>query len=399
MEDALSEAMDGGALGLSLGLDYEPGLFAGREELLRLMKLVAARGGIVTAHTRSRSHPYYGHAQSFLDGLREFLDLGRESGVCIHVSHIQNGYNVTPAHDGLIRAAVAKTLEELDRARQAGVNVTWDVIPKYAYGPFHYPMAASLFQPYVERCGGCAAFSRALTLPDFRRQVVEEIRTGRHPSQGVFTRFDPQADPAWDTRYRFTRVQRAGCVGKTIREAAQGTDSLELLLDVLTEDPYAAMISLGRRPEHTPDRDAFVARTEATIGLDTWTLDYDAALSEGDLPLECGSPATYEGMTVFLETERDKGAAIEETIRKLTGNAARTLGLTDRGFVSQGLAADLLVLDWEHFSARENLADPRHGPQGLDYVLVAGQIAVDHGVHTHVRSGTVLGPEHRKGEN
>ena len=175
--------------------------------------------------------------------------------------------------------------------------------------------------------------------------------------------------------------------------------SLELLLDVLTEDPYAAMISLGRRPEHTPDRDAFVARTEATIGLDTWTLDYDAALSEGDLPLECGSPATYEGMTVFLETERDKGAAIEETIRKLTGNAARTLGLTDRGFVSQGLAADLLVLDWEHFSARENLADPRHGPQGLDYVLVAGQIAVDHGVHTHVRSGTVLGPEHRKGEN
>lgn len=111
MEGALSEAMDGGALGLSLGLDYEPGLFAGREELLRLMKLVAARGGIVTAHTRSRSHPYYGHAQSFLDGLREFLDLGRESGVRIHVSHIQNGYNVTPAHDGLIRAAVAKTLE------------------------------------------------------------------------------------------------------------------------------------------------------------------------------------------------------------------------------------------------------------------------------------------------
>ena len=122
--DALSEAMDGGALGLSLGLDYEPGLFAGREELLRLMKLVAARGGIVTAHTRSRSLPYYGHSQDFLDGLREFLDLGRESGARIHVSHIQSGYTVTPAHDGLIRSAVSETLKELDRARQAGVNVT-----------------------------------------------------------------------------------------------------------------------------------------------------------------------------------------------------------------------------------------------------------------------------------
>ena len=124
MEDALSEAMDGGALGLSLGLDYEPGLFAGREELLRLMKLVAARGGIVTAHTRSRSLPYYGHSQDFLDGLREFLDLGRESGARIHVSHIQSGYTVTPALDGLIRSAVSETLKELDRARQAGVNVT-----------------------------------------------------------------------------------------------------------------------------------------------------------------------------------------------------------------------------------------------------------------------------------
>ena len=124
MEDALSEAMDGGALGLSLGLDYEPGLFAGREELLRLMKLVAARGGIVTAHTRSRRLPYYGHSQDFLDGLREFLDLGRESGARIHVSHIQSGYTVTPAHDGLIRSAVSETLKELDRARQAGVNVT-----------------------------------------------------------------------------------------------------------------------------------------------------------------------------------------------------------------------------------------------------------------------------------
>ena len=103
-----------------------------------------------------------------------------------------------------------------------------------------------------ERCGGCAAFSRTLTLPDFRRQVSEEIRAGRHPSQGVFTRFDPKTIRTGIPATGFTRVQRAGCTGKTIREAAQGTDSLELLLDVLTEDPYTAVISLGRRPGITP---------------------------------------------------------------------------------------------------------------------------------------------------
>lgn len=390
MEAALAEAMDGGALGLSLGLDYEPGLFAGRAELLRLMGLVAARGGVVTAHTRSRNHPYYGRPQTFLDGLREFLDLGRESGARIHVSHIQSGYEVTPAHDGLIRAGVEHTLAELDRARGDGVAVTWDVIPKYAFGPFHYPMAASLFHPYVEACGGCAAFSAALSVPDYRGRVAGEIRAGGHPSQGVFTRFDPKGDPDWDTRYRFTRSTCAGVAGRTIRQAADGADSLDFLLDVLAADPYAAVIPLGRRPEHTPDRDAFVDRPEAAIGLDTWTLDYDAALSDGDLPLECGSPATYEGMTVFLETQRDRGAPIQDTVQKLTGNPAAALGLSHRGVLAPGRAADLLVLDWDHFSAEENLADPRHGPRGLDYVVVGGKIAVDHGVHTHVRSGTVL---------
>ena len=69
---------------------------------------------------------------------------------------------------------------------------------------------------------------------------------------------------------------------------------------------------------------------------------------------------------------------------------AKELGLCDRGLVKEGLAADLLVIDLEHFDPKENLADPRHAPQGLDYVLVGGEIAVDHGVHTHVNQGQIL---------
>jgi N-acyl-D-aspartate/D-glutamate deacylase len=392
MEESLSEAMDAGAVGLSLGLDYEPGMFAGREELLRLMKLVAKRGGIVTAHTRSRCHEYYGHSQNFLDGLKEFMALGKESGAKIHVSHIQNGYEVTPQSDELVWAAVDKTLQVLEEARKDGVDVSWDVIPKYAFGPFHYPAAAGMFQPYVEQCGGCRAFAEKLSIGTYRSSITKEIKAGNHASRGIFTRFNPKADPDWDTRQKFTRCKKETVVGKTIREAAQESqaDSLEFLLDLLMEDPYTAVMSLGRQPEHTPDRDAFVAKEEATIGLDTWTFDYDASLSEGDLPLECGSPATYEGMTVFLETERDKGVPMETTIRKLTKNAADILGLTDRGVLAPGKAADLLVIDWEKFSSETCPADPRHGAKGLDYVFVGGRIAVDHGVHTHVRSGEVL---------
>ncbi len=224
--------------------------------------------------------------------------------------------------------------------------------------------------------------------------------TGRHPSQGVFTRFDPQADPAWDTRYRFTRVQRAGCVGKNdSRGSAQGADSLELLLDVLAEDPYAAMISLGRRPNIPRP-----GRLCGPAGGHHWSGYLDlglrrGTLSSGDLPLECGSPATYEGMTVFLETERDKGATHGRDGAQAHRQRCPHSGTDRPGLCLPRSGCRSVGTDWEHFAAKENLADPRHGPQGLDYVLVAGQIAVDHGTHTHVRTGTVLGPEHRKGEN
>ena len=393
MTAVLEEVMDAGALGLGLGLDYEPGLFASREELVALMTVVARRGGIVTAHTRSRSHSYYGHTQNFLDGLKEFLALGLETGARVHVSHIQNAFPVTPEDDAMGRAGALRTLEVVEEYRQKGVRATWDVIPKYAFGPFHYPMAASMFEPYVSACGGCAGFSQMLTVGSYRSHLSEEIRNGGHPSKGIFTRFNPKADPDWDTRQRFTRCADTSVVGLTIREAADGGDSLEKLLDLLTLDPYTAVISLGRQPDHTPDRDGFVSSPEATIGLDTWTFDYAARLTEGDAPLECGSPATYHGMARFFAQQRALGVPVEETVKKLTGNPAAILGLSDRGLIRNGYAADLLVLDQAAFDAPampDALADPRQGCPGLDAVVVNGALAVDRGLHTHVRSGRVL---------
>lgn len=392
MERALEEAMEHGALGFSLGLDYQPGLYASHEELVRLMKVVAKRDGIVTAHTRSRDTDYY-KGQNFLKGVQEFIQLGKESGARIHISHIQLGWETVPADDEFAYLAVEKMMRLLEEARKDGVTVTWDVIPKYAFGPFHYPMAASMFQPYVESCGGCRAFAETLKIDSYRKRIEDEIRSGNHASQGIFTRFDPKSNPDWDLDKWFTKSTVEGIAGKTIREAANGKDSLRFLLDVLEKDPYAAVMPYNRRPEHTPGRDAYVAQEDASIALDTWTFDYDAALTEGDMPLECGSPATYEGMTVFLELERDKGVPMEKTVKKLTGNAAKALRMPQIGEIGIGKQADLLVIDWDHFSAESNLADPRHGAKGMDYVIVNGQIAVDHGRHTHVRSGKILAME------
>lgn len=388
MEENLAEAMAGGALGLSLGLDYQPGLYASREELTRLMKRTEALGGLVTAHTRSRPNAYYGKEMNFRDGLTEFLDLGLETGARLHVSHIQNGLPDSPANDALAVEAAEQTLRMLEERRRLGLRVTWDVIPSGAFGPFHYPMAASMFQPYVERCGGVEAFAGLLSAGSFRAGMEAEIRAGNHASRGAFTRFNPKDDPDWDTGRRFTKTADASLTGKTIREAAAGRDSLTFLLDLLAEDPFACVIALNRRPEHTPDRDAFAAHPDACIGLDTWSFDYDASLNADGMPLECGSPSTYCGMTAFLMDQRNR--PLEAAVRKLTGNAARCIGLGDAGYLRPGYRADVLLIDPLRFDPNESLADPRRGASGLAYVIVNGEIAVRDGVHTHVRSGRIL---------
>lgn len=352
------------------------------------MKLVAKRGGIVTAHTRHVPNAYYKSEVNFKSGLEEFLELGLESGAHVHVCHIQNAFETDGEDASAAREGVEKTLAILNDYRSRGLEVTWDVIPSHAFGPFHYPMAASMFQPYVEQRGGVQRFARMLRTGNYRNVIEAEIRSGNHASRGVFTRFNPASNPNWDLSQRFTKVKDASIVGKTIREAADGRDSLSYLLDLIADDPYACVISLGRRPENTPDRDAFVDSPEAAIGLDTWSFDYAAALSEGDMPLECGSPATYCGMTVFLEDQKQR--PIEQTIARLTGNAAKCLHITDRGYIREGCRADVLVIDFNRFSPNENLCDPRCGASGLDYVIVNGEIAVHNGAHTHARSGMIL---------
>ncbi len=384
MEAMLSEAMDAGALGLGLGLDYQPGLYASREELMRLMKLVARRGGIVTAHTRSRGHAYYAEEISVRSGIEEFLNLGLESGARTHISHIQNAYE--DAEDPA--AGARRTLELVEGYRARGLDVTWDVIPRHAFGPFHYPMAASMFQPYIEHCGSVERFSALLRTGNYRELIDAEIRAGNHLSRGIFTRFNPKADPDWDTQKVFTAARDASIVGKTIREAAGGGDSLAFLLDLLCEDPFACVIPLGRRPEEAPDRDAFVDHPDASIGLDTWTFDYAASLNADGLPLECGSPATYSGMTHFLYNQRNR--PIEETIRKLTGRPAEILRLKDRGLIRPGCAADIVVFDPGMLSGEEFLFDPRRQSDSIDAVIVNGEIAVRGKHHTHALSGKIL---------
>lgn len=390
MKGYVRRAMEAGASGLSYGLEYCPGTYADTYELTELARVVQEYDGVVTAHLQWRKsrREQIQPMHEGVDGVCEFLDIGKETGVRLHISHMLNGYTVLPDDGPLVRAGVRRLLEVIDGYRKQGVRVTWDVLPFDAIAMYYFPQLATYLRPYVEECGGKQAFSRALKIGDYRDRVAGEIKSGNHRSTSPLIRFDPTANPEWAKPYLITVCKDERYVGKTIYELAQesGKDCVDVLLDILEADPDAGCGAWRPYPEQRFYE--YNLADDATLGLDNITLDYDYMHQDGaDMPYELGTPTIYCGMISYIE--RKLLPRLEDTIKRLTGNAATALGLSDRGFIREGLSADIVILDYEHLNSNKNFIDPRTAPSGIDYVIVNGKIAVDHNQQLHPHSGKV----------
>ena len=159
-----------------------------------------------------------------------------------------------------------------------------------------------------------------------------------------------------------------------------------MLLDILSVDPEAGCGAWRPYPEARFYE--YNMADDATMGLDNVALDYDYFHEDGeDLPFELGTPTAYCGMVSYIEQKLLP--RLEDTIKRLTGNAASALRLTDRGYIKEGLRADIVVMDYDNLKSNKNFLDPRTPPSGIDYVIVNGEIAVDHNTHLHPHSGRI----------
>ncbi|MCJ7837508.1 amidohydrolase family protein [Cuneatibacter sp. NSJ-177] len=376
MEELVQEAMEAGAFGLSIGYDYTPDMYAGEEELLRLAALVKQYDGIVSAHTRngkSGCPDWQG-----IDGIREFLALGQKTGVRVHISHIQPGFRAPLLDQSLQDESARRTLEVLDEYRNQGVRVTWDALHPDASSIYYFPELCSFLTYYIMECGGKSRFREKLTEPSYRSFLAGQIRQGNHI---LFPRF-PKDRP-------ITRCQNPQALGKTVENLAEdsGCSPEEQVLQIIMKDMDTCIRPL-RAFEQAPGSELFWRREDAVIGTDNCAFPYDYEGRPKDLPAFRSTPEAYGGIVHFLKRSQD--LPMEQTIRKLTGNAAALLGLRDRGLLKPGFCADLVMLDPERLDPCYGEIDPRQKPAGLDYVIVNGKIAVDHQVHTHVRSGRIL---------
>ncbi len=346
MRRLLAVELEAGALGLSSGLEYDPGIYSTTAEVVALAREAAARGGRYISHVRSED-------RRFWEAVDEILEIGRRARIPVQISHLKLAMRSLWGETG-------RLLATLDAARAAGVEVTADLYP-YTY------WQSTLTVLFPERD------FESLEAATF---AVTELAS---PERMLVPRFEPE--PA--------------LAGLTLAEIAarRGTEPAATLLELVGEaealrrDRRAA----GHAEGEEGDVESVIAesmREEDVERLMAWPhLNFatDGEL-DGAHPRGFGTYPRILGRYV-----RERGAlGLEEAIRKMTALAAEHAGIAGRGRIRAGDFADLVLFDPEAVADRATTDDPRALATGVVGVWVNGERVFENGAATGRRPGRVL---------
>ena len=349
MRALLLQSLQQGAVGLSTGLGYAPASNADPSEVVDLCRVVASYGGFYATHMRNER-------EGLLDSVAETLDVARQTGVGVQISH----------HKAMGRpnwGSVEQSLAMIDEAVAEGIDVTADVYPYTAAST-----RLASFAPAWLLARGAEALGDRLADPDVRRRAVEELeRRGRldYPHDVVLTSVPPEMEGV--------------SVGWIARE--RGRSAVETTLELLSEIPHARIVNHGMDPA---DVDRVLCHPAVAIGSDGGILDP----AQGGRP----HPRSYGTFPRVLGTYvRDRGLlTLEQAIHKMTGMPARRLRLTDRGTIHPGAWADLVVIDPDRVADVATYEDPHRFSTGIEHVFLEGTAVLSGGRPTGERPGHVL---------
>lgn len=374
MQQLVGEAMADGAFGLSTGLVYAPGCFAGTQEIVELGRVVARYGGLYASHIR-------GERETILEAVAEAIQIGREAGLPVQISHNAPKYGAP--------CDASATLRLVEEARAQGQDVTVDNDVHTDLGP---PLTGGLPQNLQER--PAAELAALLRVLDARQRIQQEILLDRRPAFGPAGLLK---HGQWQRITILHAPRSPGVVGKTIEAIAKerGQAPFEVYFDLIAENGHDAEA-------------IFDYIDEANIRL---LLQHPAVMicSDGqvlapygflnDPPPYC--PCSYGEFPGVLEryVRQEAVLVLEEAIRKMTSYPAQRFGLMDRGVLRPGARADVVVFDlarvrdratnlYPHTYPFENY--PHRYPEGIDYVFVNGVLVVDGEQHTGALPGKVL---------
>jgi N-acyl-D-amino-acid deacylase len=358
MKSLIRTAMEEGALGLSTGLIYVPGIYSDTSELVELTKVVANSHGVYTSHIR-------GEASTLRTAVTEALNVGRLANVPLEISH----HKASGRENWGI---VQETLAMIEAARKKGVDVHCDVYP-YTAGNTGL---GTLIPSWVFSDGLAEARSR-ITNPETRSKIVKEMMTSKEDEER------PLVDTGAENILISYSEQDSSLEGKNLADLAEvhQVTPAEIVLDLVMKHGgsiYSIFIILFEMSEQ--DVGTVIRHPLSMIASDSLT------------PIGRPHPRAFGTFSRVLAkyVRETKLLTLEEAVRKMTSMPASKMGLLDRGVIRVGNKADLAILDSASVKDMATFQEPMRYSEGIDYVLVNGKVAWDHNKQTSLRGGTVL---------
>jgi N-acyl-D-amino-acid deacylase len=365
MKSLVDQAMKDGAFGISTALIYPPGHYATTEELIELAKVAARYGGLYASHMRSEG-------ASEMAAIDEAIRIGREAGLPVEIFHLK--VSGKPRWGSMVQV-VAK----IQAARDTGLDIRASQYPYVAGGT----ALASSLPPWVAD-GGTTKLLERLRDPAIRARIKGEMATDHPDWENLF--FDCGGG---------TGVLISGVVnpalkkynGKTVAEMAkaEGKEELDALFDfVITDNAQTGALYF------------MASEDDLTYGLkQRWTsigLDANESPIDGPLFEPQTHPRAYGSMPRFLGyyVRDQKLMPLPEAIRKITSMPAQRYQLAGRGQIQVGYFADITVFDPASIIDRATYTEPTRLSNGIDTVLVNGQVEFEHGALTGVNAGRAL---------
>ncbi|HEY5759566.1 MAG TPA: amidohydrolase family protein, partial [Steroidobacter sp.] len=369
MKSLVTTAMRGGAVGVATALIYPPDSFQSTHDLIELSKVAASCGGIYASHMRDES-------ANLLSAIGESIEIGEKAGIPVEIFHLKGAYQ--PGWHQLMPQAIA----QVDAARQRGVDIAADMYLYEAGGT-----GLEITVPSWVWEGGFKPGLKKLKDRKVRERLKREVAGGSLPGWSNLV----HASGGWDRvvlansynkKYERFHNRSLAAIGKEL-----GRDPADVAWDIVIEaQPNRAMALFFMMDEK--DIETALKTPWVSIGSDASASEKLNATDALGLP----HPRSYGNFPrLIAEYVRNRGVlTLPEAIRKLTSWPATRMRLFDRGAIRTGMWADITVFDYDRIQDRATYQNPTATPEGVQYVLVNGQVVVAEGRHTGAKPGVAL---------
>ena len=352
MKQIADQAMKDGSWGMSTGLIYVPSSYADTEELIAIASVVAKHQGIYASHIR-------GEGRTLLDAVGEAIEIGQAAQLPVHISHFKSSGKDSW---GIVRVAV----EQIKERREAGQQITADQYPYIASST----SLAATFVPAWARAGGTKKMLERLREGDDTKRVHDAIRKKlvlTDQGQRIqIARYRP--NPAW--------------AGRRLKEIAddESVDPFDLIIRMLMEDSGTKIVNYGINEQDVRfvmQQPWVATASDGSARIPSEEVPHPRNF--GTFPRKIGHYAVREGVL-----------SVAHAIRSASGLPADILGLSDRGYLRVGYAADIAVWKQDELLDRATFEVPDRYSEGVHYLFVNGTASIWEGNLTGALAGKAL---------